>query len=59
MVSLREDDPETCLWVAVRTQIAQPPADTRVLLGHTATLQCRVTGDSSVAYRLSWWRGQE
>ncbi|KAK3912682.1 Protein sidekick [Frankliniella fusca] len=47
------------LAVLVRTQIAQPPADTRVLLGHTATLQCRVTGDSSVPYRLSWTRGQE
>ncbi|XP_052122730.1 protein sidekick [Frankliniella occidentalis] len=47
------------LAVLVRTQIAQPPADTRVLLGHTATLQCRVTGDSSVPYRLSWTRGHE
>jgi hypothetical protein len=39
---------------AVRTQIVQPPVDTRVILGHVATMQCRVSGDSSVSYSVQW-----
>lgn len=39
---------------AVRTQIVQPPVDTRVILGHVATMQCRVSGDSSVSYTVQW-----
>lgn len=40
----------------VRTQIVQPPADTRVLLGLTATLQCRVSSDPSVPFNIDWYR---
>ncbi|XP_063224987.1 protein sidekick isoform X2 [Bacillus rossius redtenbacheri] len=47
------------LSVLVRTQIIQPPVDTRVLLGQTATLQCRVSSDPSVPYRISWQRNNE
>lgn len=42
------------LSVLVRTQIVQPPVDTRVILGHVATMQCRVSGDSSVSYTVQW-----
>lgn len=41
---------------AVRTQIVQPPADTRVLLGLTASLQCRVSSDPSVPFNIDWFR---
>ncbi|XP_055298306.1 protein sidekick isoform X12 [Sitodiplosis mosellana] len=44
------------LGVMVRTQIVQPPADTRVLLGLTATLQCRVSSDPSVPFNIDWYR---
>lgn len=40
----------------VRTQIVQPPADTRVLLGLTASLQCKVSSDPSVPYNVDWYR---
>jgi len=41
---------------AVRTQIIQPPVDTTVLLGLTATLQCKVSSDPSVPYNIDWYR---
>ncbi|XP_060530016.1 protein sidekick isoform X3 [Cylas formicarius] len=44
------------LGVLVRTQIVQPPVDTRVLLGHTATLQCKISSDPKVPYQLDWFR---
>lgn len=40
----------------MRTQIVQPPADTRVLLGLTASLQCKVSSDPSVPYNVDWYR---
>ena len=40
--------------VTVRTQIVQPPVDTRVILGHVATMQCKVSGDSSVSHTVEW-----
>lgn len=40
----------------VRTQIIQPPVDTTVLLGLTATLQCKVSSDPSVPYNIDWYR---
>lgn len=40
----------------VRTQIVQPPADTRVLLGLTASLQCKVSSDPSVPFNIDWYR---
>lgn len=43
------------LSVLVRTQIIQPPVDTRVLLGNTATLQCKVSSDPSVPYQVDWF----
>ncbi|XP_055601340.1 protein sidekick isoform X2 [Uranotaenia lowii] len=47
---------EAYLGVMVRTQIVQPPADTTVLLGHTAALQCRVSSDPTVPYNIDWYR---
>lgn len=41
---------------SVRTQIVQPPADTRVLLGLTASLQCKVSSDPSVPFNIDWYR---
>lgn len=43
----------------VRTQIIQPPVDTRVLLGHTATLQCKVSSDPSVPFDIAWFHNDE
>ena len=43
------------LSVMVRTQIVQPPADTNVILGHVAQLQCRVSSDESVPYQIQWF----
>lgn len=40
----------------MRTQIIQPPVDTTVLLGLTATLQCKVSSDPSVPYNIDWYR---
>ncbi|CAH0555093.1 unnamed protein product [Brassicogethes aeneus] len=47
------------LTVLVRTQIIQPPVDTRVLLGHTATLQCKISSDPIVPYQLDWFRDKQ
>ncbi|XP_024084969.1 protein sidekick [Cimex lectularius] len=43
------------LSVLVRTQIIQPPVDTKVLLGNTATLQCKVSSDPTVPYQIDWF----
>ncbi|KAL1399712.1 hypothetical protein pipiens_002183 [Culex pipiens pipiens] len=47
---------EAHLGVMVRTQIVQPPADTTVLLGHTAALQCKVSSDPTVPFNIDWYR---
>ncbi|XP_074029858.1 sidekick cell adhesion molecule isoform X2 [Leptinotarsa decemlineata] len=47
------------LQVLVRTQIIQPPVDTRVLLGQTATLQCKISSDPAVPYQLDWFRDKQ
>ncbi|XP_055523090.1 protein sidekick isoform X5 [Wyeomyia smithii] len=47
---------EAYLGVMVRTQIVQPPADTTVLLGHTAALQCKVSSDPTVPFNVDWYR---
>uniref|UniRef100_A0A6P7F6S0 Protein sidekick n=1 Tax=Diabrotica virgifera virgifera TaxID=50390 RepID=A0A6P7F6S0_DIAVI len=47
------------LQVLVRTQIVQPPVDTRVLLGQTATLQCKISSDPTVPYQLDWFRDKQ
>ncbi|KAF5272120.1 hypothetical protein FQA39_LY01202 [Lamprigera yunnana] len=47
------------ITVLVRTQIIQPPVDTRVLLGHTITLQCKVSSDPSVPYQLDWFHNKQ
>ncbi|XP_050099535.1 protein sidekick isoform X2 [Anopheles aquasalis] len=44
------------LTVLVRTQIVRPPADTIVLLGHSATLECGVSSDPTVPYNIDWYR---
>ncbi|XP_063923433.1 protein sidekick isoform X3 [Zophobas morio] len=47
------------LGVLVRTQIIQPPVDTRVLLGHTATLQCKISSDPAVKFDLHWYKNKQ
>lgn len=44
-------------WISVlvRTQIIQPPVDTKVILGHIASLQCRATSDPNVPYEIRWY----
>lgn len=39
----------------MKTQISQPPSDTKVLLGQDAMLQCKVSGDPNVAYQIDWF----
>eukprot|EP00090_Calanus_glacialis_P041134 TRINITY_DN7227_c0_g1_i2.p1 TRINITY_DN7227_c0_g1~~TRINITY_DN7227_c0_g1_i2.p1 ORF type:complete len:2186 (-),score=220.82 TRINITY_DN7227_c0_g1_i2:579-7136(-) len=43
------------LKVLVRTQIIQPPSDTKVILGHVAKISCRVSSDSGVGFDVSWF----
>lgn len=40
----------------MRTQIVQPPVDTIVLLGLTATMQCKVSSDPKVPFNVDWYR---
>ncbi|XP_073972084.1 sidekick cell adhesion molecule isoform X2 [Rhodnius prolixus] len=47
------------LSVLVRTQIIQPPVDTKVLLGNTAVLQCKVSSDPSVPYQIDWFHNSK
>ncbi|GBP10993.1 Protein sidekick [Eumeta japonica] len=47
------------LSVLVRTQIVAPPVDTRVLLGHTATLPCKVSNDPNVKYNIDWFHNKQ
>lgn len=44
---------------SVRTQITQPPADTTVLLGLIATLQCKVSSDKNIDFTISWYRDHQ
>jgi len=41
--------------VLVRTQIVQPPADAKVILGHVAGMTCKVSADSGVPYSVKWF----
>lgn len=50
---------EAYLTVLVRTQIVAPPVDTRVLLGHTASLQCKVSSDPNVKYNIDWFHNKQ
>ncbi|KAL4705138.1 hypothetical protein ACJJTC_018709 [Scirpophaga incertulas] len=50
---------EAYLNVLVRTQIIAPPVDTRVLLGDTATLQCKVSNDPNVKYNIDWFHNKQ
>ncbi|GFS86545.1 protein sidekick [Nephila pilipes] len=43
------------LAVLVRTQIIQPPVDTKVILSSTAELQCKVSHDEAVPYSVHWF----
>ena len=46
---------ESWVEVMVRTQIIQPPVDTKVILGHVASLACKVSSDKSVPYTIDWY----
>ena len=46
---------EAWISVLVRTQIIQPPVDTKVILGHVASLQCRASSDPNVPYEINWY----
>lgn len=50
---------KTASFVTVKTQIIQPPVDTKVLLGLTATLQCKVSSDPMVPYHLEWFHDKQ
>ncbi|KAK8382212.1 hypothetical protein O3P69_015266 [Scylla paramamosain] len=45
------------LSILVKTQISQPPVDTRVILGRVATLQCKVSHAPSVTVHVQWSHG--
>lgn len=44
----------TKLKVLLRTQIDQPPVDSKVILSSTAELQCRVRHDHSIQAKIYW-----
>src|SRR5699024_8376014 len=44
----------TKLSVIIRTQIDQPPVDSKVILSSTAELQCRVRHDPTVQVKIYW-----
>ena len=33
----------------------QPPVDTKVILGHVASMQCRVSADPNVPFEVDWF----
>ena len=33
----------------------QPPVDTKVILGHVASMQCRVSADRNVQFEVDWF----
>jgi protein sidekick len=41
------------LSVLVRTQIVQPPVDSKVILGHIASLTCKVSADKNVPFQVN------
>lgn len=41
------------LTVLVRTQIVQPPVDSKVILGHIASLTCKVSADKNVPFQVT------
>ena len=41
------------LSVLVRTQIIQPPVDSKVILGHIASLTCKVSADRNVPFQVT------
>ena len=43
------------LEVLVRTQIILPPVDTKVILGHVASMSCKVSADNNVPFEVSWY----
>ena len=43
------------LEVMVRTQIILPPVDTKVILGHVASMSCKVSADHNVPFEVSWY----
>ncbi|CAL4121706.1 unnamed protein product, partial [Meganyctiphanes norvegica] len=43
------------LSILVKTQISQPPVDTRTILGHVATLQCKVSHAGTVQVQEIWF----
>uniref|UniRef100_A0A0K2T3X4 Protein sidekicklike [Megachile rotundata] n=1 Tax=Lepeophtheirus salmonis TaxID=72036 RepID=A0A0K2T3X4_LEPSM len=46
---------EAWLGVLVRTQITSPPVDSKVILGHVASLHCKVSSDQDVPYEVHWY----
>lgn len=68
-VNTRDEGKYTCLraneagtvsgdaWLSilVKTQISQPPVDTRVILGRVATLQCKVSHAPTVLVHVHWF----
>ncbi|CAB3378147.1 Hypothetical predicted protein [Cloeon dipterum] len=42
------------LGVLVQPQILQPPVDTKIILGHTANFQCKVSSDHSLPFTITW-----
>ncbi|KAK4323993.1 hypothetical protein Pmani_005348 [Petrolisthes manimaculis] len=42
------------LSILVKTQISQPPVDTRVILGRVASLQCKVSHAATVDVEVRW-----
>ncbi|XP_050437025.1 protein sidekick isoform X2 [Adelges cooleyi] len=42
-----------------KTTIVEPPTDTRVLLGQTSIMKCRVSSDPTVVYQIDWFHNNK
>jgi protein sidekick len=47
---------EAWLEVMVRTQIVLPPVDTKVILGHVASMTCKVSAAVNVPFDITWYQ---
>ncbi|XP_050535550.1 protein sidekick isoform X2 [Daktulosphaira vitifoliae] len=42
-----------------KTSIIEPPTDTKVLLGQTSIMKCRVSNDPTVLYQIDWFHNNK
>ena len=55
MIHLLHDNINISLFNDFATFTLQPPVDTKVILGHVASMQCRVSADPNVPFEVDWF----